>query len=114
MQGETPEHVRSAMRQAGGREYGQVALRGETVRVATAASGVRNVTLNVVAFRVGRLVAGGALDRADVQSRPASTFVGCGGEVGCGTVGGVSWQARNTCLQPAPMDDLEKYEGWLK
>jgi hypothetical protein len=65
--GETPEHVRTAMRQARGREYGLVALGGEAARVAAAARGTRNNVLNAAAFRLGRLIAGGELDRDDAE-----------------------------------------------
>jgi putative DNA primase/helicase len=42
--------------------YGKVALSAEYEKVATAASGTRNNTLNDSAFAIGRLVAGGEID----------------------------------------------------
>jgi hypothetical protein len=65
----TPEHVRTVMRRVAGDGYGEVALRGEATRVASAraADHNRNHTLNTAAYRLGRLVAGGELDRADVE-----------------------------------------------
>jgi hypothetical protein len=47
--------------------YARVALERETGRVRTAGPGTRNSTLNRAAFRLGQLVATGALDRAAVE-----------------------------------------------
>ncbi len=63
IQSATPERVTAGMRQARGRTYGEVALAGECARVTAAAKGVQNDTLNRAAYRLGRLVAGGELDR---------------------------------------------------
>jgi hypothetical protein len=78
MQGGTPEHVRAGMRQTQGREYGEVALQGEAARVATATIGTRNHTLNTAAFRLGRLIAGGELDRADAEQALLAAAEQCG------------------------------------
>lgn len=47
---------------AGASVYGQAALSAEYERVATAADGTRNNTLNTAAFTIGQLVAGGEID----------------------------------------------------
>ncbi len=48
--------------------YAAVALREETHRLAAVTSGVRNTTLNGIAYRLGRYVARGWLSQAEVQS----------------------------------------------
>jgi hypothetical protein len=52
---------------SGGGGYGRAALEQEVGRVATAAEGQRNHQLNASAFALGQLVAGGVLDRAEVE-----------------------------------------------
>jgi hypothetical protein len=47
--------------------YGSAALRDEAAKVATAANGQRNDTLNVAAFRLGQLVHAGHLDENAVR-----------------------------------------------
>ena len=48
--------------------YAAVALSQETHRLAATASGMRNTTLNNIAYRLGRFVARGWLSQAEVQS----------------------------------------------
>jgi hypothetical protein len=50
-----------------GPRYGEAALAGEAARVAGAAAGTRNDTLNRAAFALGQLVAEGLLDSSDVS-----------------------------------------------
>ena len=52
----------------GSDNYGQAALRDELARLAQAAEGQRNHTLNQAAFALGQLVGGGILDRGQVES----------------------------------------------
>ncbi len=47
--------------------YGRAALGAEAAKVAGAPQGQRNSTLNAAAFALGQLVAGGALDRGQVE-----------------------------------------------
>jgi len=58
--------------------YGQAALLGEVGRVAHAAVGTRNHTLNNAAYRLGRLVAGGQLDHATIQDSLYQAAKTCG------------------------------------
>lgn len=58
------------LRATGGNDpaaYGRKALESEAGRVAMAANGTRNTTLNAAAFSLGQLVAGGSLNRGDVE-----------------------------------------------
>lgn len=48
--------------------WGRAALDGELTRLAKAHEGIRNDTLNRVAFRLGQVIGGGSLDMADVES----------------------------------------------
>ena len=50
------------------RGYGAAALAGETEKVRAAAVGERNATLNNVAFSLGQLIAGGELERGQVEN----------------------------------------------
>ncbi len=52
-----------------GTAYALAALSGELARLATAASGTRNNTLNTAAYSLGQLVGAGLLNRADVERR---------------------------------------------
>ncbi|HVT77852.1 MAG TPA: bifunctional DNA primase/polymerase [Acidimicrobiales bacterium] len=47
--------------------WAKAALEGELARLRTAQPGMRNHTLNRVAFRLGQIIAGGQLDEADVE-----------------------------------------------
>lgn len=60
-----------ALRQTRGSDpgaYGRKALEAEVGKVATAPPGQRNNTLNAAAFALGQLVAGGELNRGDVET----------------------------------------------
>jgi putative DNA primase/helicase len=50
------------------RAYAQAALRDEERNVFTAANGSRNHTLNIAAYKLGRLVGGGELSRGEVEN----------------------------------------------
>jgi RecA-family ATPase len=56
-------------RTGNGAGYGAAALEAECVKVAGAIPTTRNHTLNVAAFNLGQLVAGGVLNEADVRLR---------------------------------------------
>jgi hypothetical protein len=59
--------------------YAAAALRAETARVASAANGTRNATLNDACFRIWRFVLSGELDAEDVAasfSRAAASWEG--------------------------------------
>lgn len=58
--------------------YGFRALEAEAARVAEAAEGTRNHTLNRAAFRLAQLVAGGELERADVEAALQGAAARCG------------------------------------
>jgi P4 family phage/plasmid primase-like protien len=60
--------------------YGAAALAGEVARVASAAEGNRNETLNLSAFAVGQLVGAGAVDRGEAAAELAEAA----GAVGLG------------------------------
>lgn len=51
-----------------GARWGEAALAGELDRLRTAGEGARNDTLNRIAFRLGQIVAAGALDETTVES----------------------------------------------
>jgi Bifunctional DNA primase/polymerase, N-terminal len=51
-----------------GKAYAQAALEGCTEELAAATSGSRNELLNKLAFRLGRMIARGWIDRADVEA----------------------------------------------
>jgi hypothetical protein len=61
--------------------YGSAALRDEATKVAAAANGERNHTLNVAAFRLGQLVTAGHLDEDEVRNEltTAGRTAGLGG-----------------------------------
>jgi len=52
---------------AGTTPYGRKALEAEAARVALASIGSRNQTLNVAAYSIGQLVAGGQVDRSEAE-----------------------------------------------
>lgn len=58
--------------------YGAAALADECSVVAGTEEGTRNVRLNLAAFKVGRLVAAGAIDRADAERTLAEAGRRCG------------------------------------
>ena len=60
--------------------YGEAALKSEVSAVLNAAEGVRNVTLNNAAMKLGTLVGGGVLDAALV----ASSLLSAGLQIGLG------------------------------
>lgn len=59
-------------------QYAQRALEEEAHAVATAPEGTRNDRLNVAAFSLGQLVAGGELDEHDAQASLQAAARGCG------------------------------------
>lgn len=61
-----------------GGSYGKAALQREHDAVASAPVGQRNYTLNKAAFTLGRLVAGGALERAEVEEALLAAAGTCG------------------------------------
>lgn len=63
---------------ATGQRYAAAALSGEVESVRSAEPGGRNRTLNRAAFSLGQLVAGGLLDRADVEEALLDAARGCG------------------------------------
>ncbi|WIG18393.1 bifunctional DNA primase/polymerase [Kocuria rosea] len=71
-----PVHLSSAR----GTAYARKAFESEIGRLATAAEGTRNHTLNACAFNLGQLVGAGALDAAEV----ASTLLRVAVQVGLG------------------------------
>jgi hypothetical protein len=58
--------------------YAQAAQDRECERVSTATKSKRNHTLNNAAFALGQLIAGGELDRTDVETRLFNAAVACG------------------------------------
>lgn len=63
-----PATVRAPIVLSGeGSAYGRAALEDEVARVATAAEGTRNDTLNTAALKLGGLAAGGELDEHEVR-----------------------------------------------
>ncbi|MFH1885422.1 MAG: hypothetical protein ABIM40_01885 [Pseudomonadota bacterium] len=82
-----PNTANPAPRQAAPRKnhartsaYGQAALDQELEAVRTAPEGTRNETLNKAAFALGQLIAGGEIDRAEVEAELISAAI----EVGLG------------------------------
>jgi uncharacterized protein (DUF927 family) len=73
-----PKPVSPLPAPAGGTAYGRKALEDECEKVMAAPPGTRNDTLNRAAFALGQLVAGGQLDRPEVedQLRSAAIVVG--------------------------------------
>ena len=63
--GEQPHSEQAGIRE---RAYAQAALDGCAEELAAAASGSRNELLNKLAFRLGRMITRGWLDRADVEA----------------------------------------------
>lgn len=58
--------------------YGRAALEGECAKVAAAAVGTRNKTLNDAAFAVGQLVAGGKLSEGEARADLERAAAACG------------------------------------
>ncbi|MGH8878461.1 MAG: AAA family ATPase [Stackebrandtia sp.] len=69
--------------------YARAALEAECARVMNAPAGQRNHTLNRAAFSLGQLIAGGALDDADVVTEltAAAELAGLDTDPGCGPQG---------------------------
>ncbi len=65
-------------RHGAGSGYAQRALDGELARIATAAEGVRNDTLNRAAFSLGTLIGAGAMNRPDVENALAGAAEAAG------------------------------------
>lgn len=87
------------------RAYALAALRDEVAAVRGAAVGNRNNTLNNAALHLGELVAGGELDRADVEHEllDAALAVGLGeGEARATIKSGLDAGARNPRRAPEP------------
>ncbi|MBI5236084.1 MAG: bifunctional DNA primase/polymerase [Deltaproteobacteria bacterium] len=61
-----------------GNKYGQAALASELAKLCAATEGERNDTLNRAAFALGSLVAGGELDRRQVETSLLSTAISIG------------------------------------
>ncbi|MFZ5811905.1 MAG: DUF927 domain-containing protein [Thermodesulfobacteriota bacterium] len=70
-----PEPMKMPARGCG---YGRAALEREAARVAVAAQGTRNATLNEAAFAIGQLVAGGEVDRGEAESMLLAAAQSCG------------------------------------
>ncbi len=76
---ETPRpEPRTSTRHGGASAYGKSALDAETARVAGAAHGERNATVNEAAFALGQLVEGGEVDRAEAESMLLAAAQFCG------------------------------------
>lgn len=75
-----PPPTAPALPQTRGAGYARTALLREVARVRSAGPGMRNDALNRAAFSLGQLIAGGALDRAEVESElvAAAKLVGDG------------------------------------
>lgn len=76
-----PEHRRQAPPVNafhGATSYGRALLRGMAQEVAEARSGQRNETLNYAAYRVGRFVAGGEIDRERAAEALLDAAAVCG------------------------------------
>ncbi len=58
--------------------YGRAALDHESAKVAVAAPGTRNATLNEAAFAIGQLVAGGEVDRFEAEGVLLAAAQTCG------------------------------------
>jgi hypothetical protein len=58
--------------------YGVAALEAETHTVAHAVQGTRNETLHLASFRMGQLVAGGALDASTAMAHVLHAGLACG------------------------------------
>lgn len=67
-----------AMNRASTSSYGQAALAGEIMKIAQACEGSRNDTLNAAAYSLGQLVAGGEIDRVEVESALMGAAMGRG------------------------------------
>jgi P4 family phage/plasmid primase-like protien len=63
---------------AGEDRYARAALQGEIGRVANAAKGTRNNTLNRAAFALGQLVEAGRLDQAEAERELTAAAEACG------------------------------------
>lgn len=63
---------------ATGSGYGRAALEDELLKLAGTPEGHRNHALNVAAFNLGQLVAGGSLDRQEVESALTSAALAAG------------------------------------
>jgi len=59
-------------------KYAQAALEAELDRIRTAAEGIRNDTLNIAAFNLGQLIAGGDLDKDHVTAELTRAAFICG------------------------------------
>lgn len=66
---ERPVKAPSSTSPASADRYALAAFQGELGKLAVAAEGTRNATLNTAAFSLGQLVGAGLLDRAEVESR---------------------------------------------
>lgn len=92
-----PDRLRAIQGPMPGR-YGRAALRGEARALARAEVGERNDRLNRAAFRLGQLVASGALDAATVRNMLLDVAVGLGlGEAGAEATIGSGLKAGQNC-----------------
>ncbi len=63
---------------SGANEWARAALEREVDAVASAPKGTRNHTLNIAAFNLGQIVAGGPLSRSEVEARLTQAALGIG------------------------------------
>lgn len=75
---EADSKPRALHEQEGTTPYGQKALKEECRKVAGAAEGTRNDTLNQAAFALGQLVAGGEIDAREAEQELLTAAASCG------------------------------------